>query len=379
MKILTIKGLNINRLIDDILSNKISLEKLRRVSYDELEIQISNKEYKKLVDLKSIACYNIVVTKSTPTFLLGVMLLKRLGFFMGLIASMVLLVNSCTKIWTININVNGKAGSELEQVVREVLNNHGVVVGSKLQCSTRELEKELTALIKECSSVVVAKNGIKLEIEIKTRVLKPELITSDIVSAYNGKVTQINHSSGILTVNIGDGVSEGQVLIASGLVGDFYAEAIGEIKANVLISGSAVGTTQADIYNRSGNVTRVSYYEILGKEFYFDKNLKDISLIYDNFEVEKNEIILFTNNCLPIKKVELNVYELTASVIQRDKESLINDLKQKAYNVAFSQLPNGVVEQGVSYDIFNDNEFYKVVCNIETEVSIGIRQETKNK
>jgi len=378
MKTLTIKGLNINRLIDEILTKKIALTKITRVAYDEVIIEISNKEYKKLVDLKSLACYNIIVTKSTPTFSLGVMILKRLGFVVGLIAATVLLVSTSSRIWDINININGIASEELEIRVQEALTNKGIVVGNKLNYSTRELERELTALIDESASVIVTKNGINLDITVKTRVNKPELSSSNIVSNYDGKITEIDYSSGILTVNVGEGVSKGQVLIASGYVGDFYSEAVGEIKAKVLISGSAVGSTKTEIFNRSGNMTEVHYYEILGKTLYFDNNKKDLSLIYQNYEVEKEEFIMFKNNCLPIKKVTLKVYELTSSIIERGKDEVVEDLKTKAYSQAQANLPTGAEEKAVSYDVFNDNGYFKVVCNIETEVSIGIRQETKN-
>ena len=164
------------------------------------------------------------------------------------------------------------------------------------------------------------------------------------------------------------------MLIASGAQGDFSAEAIGEIHAKVLISGSAVGSKKTDVVRRSGQMTEVELFEIFSKQIYLNRDKKDVTSIYKNYEVERQEVFIAYNNCLPIKKVILKVYELTTDEVERDKDIVIEELKDQAYKTAKANLPNGAVEGAVSFDIFEDNGFYKVVCNIETEISIGIRK-----
>ena len=375
MKTIRIIGLNIDRLIGEMLKNQVEPERLTRVNYDEIIIQISNKQYKKLVDLKILSCYNIIVTESTPTHPLLMSFCKRAGFFVGVLLAVVLLLNINSKIWNINVIIDGEDTEHIKSVVYETLQNKGMTVGSSLNCTTRELEKELLMSIQDSASVIVSKNGINLEITVKMRVKKPELSTGDIVSAYDGKITKIEYSSGILTTNIGEGVSKGQVLIASGKVGDFYAEAVGDIKAKVLISGLAVGSETTEELIRSGNVTEVSAYELFGKTIFFDKSQKEFSSIYQYSDVEREEIFLAKNNCIPIKKVIFKVYELQEKTTIKEKSEVIRELKEQAYKTAQLSLPSGAEELSVSYDVFNDNGYYKVVCNIETEISIGIRQE----
>lgn len=372
MKRLKIEGLNITRFLNQLQINNIYPQKIVRLSYNELEIQISNKEYKKLVDIKIASCYNISVIESKPTCPLGVMALKRSGFFVGLLASMVLLISATQCVWNIEISVAGEDNASTEAVALEALKEVGVTMGSKLELSPREIERILVSKCPDCSSVVVKRRGINLEIVIKPRVLEPTLSGSDIVSKYDGKITEINYSSGILTVNIGEGVSKGQVLIASGKVGDYYSEAMGEIRAKVLISGEAIGSIKTEKFIRTGQVVEVNGYQLFGKTYYFDKNLREDN-IFANYEVEKREVFLSKNMGLPLKKVTFSVFELVSSEENREAATVVAELKTQAYKVAKASLPMGAVEMGVSYDVFNDNGFYKVVCNIETEIEIGMR------
>lgn len=373
MKRLKIEGLNITRFLNQLHLNNIYPQKVVRHSYQELEIQISNKEYKKLVDIKMASCYNISVIESKPTFVLGAIVVKRLGFFVGLLASMAMLFSATQCVWDIEVSVIGESDGSIEKTALEIIREAGIETGEKLELTPREIERMLVSKLPDSSSVVVKKRGINLEIAITPRVYEPSLIGSDIVSKYDGKITAIKYGSGILTVNIGEGVAKGQVLIASGEVGDYFSEAMGEISAKVLISGEAVGSIKTEKYVRTGKVVEVKCYQLFGKTYYFDRNKKEDN-IFPNYEVEKNEVFLSKNSGLPIKKVTFKVFELMACEETQDAEKLVAELKIQAYKVAQQNLPVGAVEQGVSYDVFNDNGYYKVVCNIETEIEIGMRK-----
>lgn len=373
MKRLKIEGLNITRFLNQLQSNSIYPQKIIRHSYQELEIQISNKEYKKLVDIKLASCYNISVIESKPTFALGAMVVKRFGFFVGILASVALLLSSTQCIWDIKVSVIGESDGSLEQSVLDAIYEIGIERGEKLELTPREIERMLVSKLPDSSSVVVKKQGINLEVFVTPRVYEPSVTSFDIVAKYDGKITAIKYGSGILTVNIGEGVSKGQVLIASGKVGDYFSEAIGEVHAKVLIPGEAVGSIKTEKYVRTGKVVEVKGYQLFGKTYYFDKTQKEDN-IFPDYEVEKNEVFLSKNNGLPIKKVTFKVFELTAYAETQDAEKLVAELKIQAYKVAQQNLPVGAVEQGVSYDVFNDNGYYKVVCNIETEIEIGMRK-----
>lgn len=373
MRTLNIKGLNLKRFLNELIEKKITPKKVFFVSHEEINIEISNREYKKLVDLKSSTCYNITVVKNKPDKPLFYFFIARCGLFVGLAMALFLLFSLTSKIWKIDISVLGEENSQLVAEVEGFLASKGIEVGKPLELDTRELEKEILKSNDLLSGVVIKKTGISLDIKIKPRVKEPSLSEECIVSKYSGKITDINHSSGILTVNIGEGVSAGQVLIASGYVGDYYAEASGEVYAKVLISGKAVGGLQTETVYRTGAVTEIHTFEIWGREILADKVSK-INSIYQNCEIEKEEIFISENMVLPLKKVVYRVFELQSKQNILNKEELIEDLKNKAYQNAKNSLPEGAKEQSIKYDVFENNGFFTVVCNIETEISIGVRK-----
>ena len=114
------------------------------------------------------------------------------------------------------------------------------------------------------------------------------------------------------------------------------------------------------------------YYEICGQKLFY--NQEKITSMYDCYEVETIETFISPNMVLPIKKCVVRVYEMVESVEQVSNAALITKLKDQAYKAAQNKMPNGAIEERVAYDVFNDNEYYRVVCNIQTTTNIGERK-----
>ena len=68
------------------------------------------------------------------------------------------------------------------------------------------------------------------------------------------------------------------------------------------------------------------------------------------------------------------IYEYKHNEVSISNEELIEKLKKQSYKAAKNNLPDGASEQEVMFDIFNIGNVVKVVCNIKTEIQIGIRQ-----
>lgn len=372
MKEVSIKGYNLDRFLNNILSIGIKPRKIKRIDYDELLIEISDKDYKNLLEKKFASCYNISILKSRSKLSTLFSIIKRFGLVAGVALIAIVMFVSSNKLDQITINVNGENTGEIKSKTEQLLKDYDVVVGKPIKVSYRDLENLLVAKLEDSARVLVKKNGNELIIDITQLVEKPELEHSNIVSAFDGKITEIKHSSGVLKVNIGEGVVKGQVLIESGYTGDFFAEARGEIYAKVAISGTAVGSTKTDTVRRTGRVTTVTAFEIFGRQIGL-KNDCDFKDIYSSYEIEKEEIFVAKNMILPIKLIKYHVYELESMQTEISEEILIEDLKIKAYNIAKQSFPSGASEGDVIYNVFKDNECYKVVCNIETEISIGER------
>ena len=234
MKELDIKGYNLDRFLDEIMSFGIVPRKMKRVGHDELIIEITDKEYKNLLVKKCASCYNINVVNSRSKFTSLIESAKRCGLIAGLLVALFIISTSLNIISDITINVDGDNSNNIEIQTRQILKDHNIEVGKQFDVSYKDLENLLLSKLESSARVLVKRSGGQLTIDITELVEKPETEHQDIVANFDGKITEIKHSSGILRVNIGEGVVKGQTLIESGYVGDFFVEARGEIFAKVV-------------------------------------------------------------------------------------------------------------------------------------------------
>lgn len=373
MKEVSIRGYNLDRFITNLLMCGIKPKKMKRVQYDELIIEISDKDYKKLLVNKFVSCYNINVLKSKAKLTPLVSVFKRIGLIVGAVVGLAIMFALSNKLSIITINVDGENSQELKQQAEEILKQNNIAVGQKFDFSYRELENLLISSLDTSARVMVKKNGNELVINIAQLVEKPEEEHSNIVASFDGKITTIEHSSGILKVNIGEGVVKGQVLIESGYIGDFFSEASGDIYAKVVISGSAVGSTNQESVKRTGRSTVVTGFKLFRKTFAVE-NTESYENLYSNYEIEEEEIYLSRNMVLPLRLVKYRIYELETIKSTIPEAEVIESLKNKAYLLAKQKLPVGAQEGQTTFDVFNDNGYINVICNIETEISIGERK-----
>lgn len=373
MKEVKIRGYNLDRFIDNLFKSGIIPKKMSRLAYDELIIEISDKEYKNLLVKNFISCYNIDVISSKSRLALFFSVIQRSGLVFGLLVALFMMSVSSNIISNITISVNGENKEELKNQAQQILAENDIVAGTKLDYSFHELENLLLSRLDSSARVLVKKNGNELIISINEIVLEPEPEHTNIVALYDGRITQINHSSGTLKVNVGEGVVKGQLLIESGFVGDFFTEAKGEIIAKVVISGSAVGSTKQMSVKRTGNVTTLKGFEIFNKTIALD-NKVSFDGIYSSYEIEKEEIFIAKNMLVPVKLIRYNLYELVSVEQEVDYNSMLEDLKNKAYQMAENNLPEGADVGNVSFDVIDNNGYITVVCNIDTEISIGERR-----
>lgn len=374
-KIVCVRGFNIPKLLKEVDRCNIKLLSIKRAEHKELEFEISSKEYKKLIDLPLFSCYTIISIKNKPTKPFLSALILRSGIIVGSIIACLFLISFCSKIWVININLDEQLVGVTEAEIYEILALSNTQVGSKLISSTRTIEKEILKAIPDASVVIAHKNGINLDIYIKAGQKKQELSKTNIVSNYNGVITDINLVSGKLVVNKGEGVTKGQVLISAGYEGDFYAEAIGELKAKTLVSGCATGATKSQSVKRTGRIMEFYNLELFGKRININYSQEEVDANFKLYEMEEQSSIIFNNFLLPVKKTKIIIYELEETEVVKTQENLIFELKEDAYKDAKNSLPSGAKEEKVTYDVFNQGELIKVICNIETEIVISVRSE----
>ena len=370
-KRLRIEGLNINRLLTKIQNLGVAVSFIDRVAYDCVELELQQKDIKKVLGIKDLACYNVTELGYRGQGTKIMQKLSRIGVILGLVAVIIASAISFGKVWNINISVEGE-NQGIETQVVSLLAEHKITTGKRFASfSLKEVEDLVMKTIDDASLVVASREGVNLNLFLKMGVKQKPMQEGNLVAKFSGVVRSVDLKSGILKINVGDYVASGQTLIESGAVGDIFLEAQGSVVATTWITGEAYGLTRHTTLVRTGQVVQNSWIELCGKKFGADKeNVPP----FEFFETETEEVLLTDGLVLPLKKCTQKYYEQVLQEVEISEQDLIEELKEKAYNIARNNLSQGMEEQNVSYTILNEGTFFKVVCEIETMCDITLRE-----
>lgn len=140
---------------------------------------------------------------------------KRVGIYIGLFLSCVLMLYSQLFVWKIVISSDGVS----EGVILEALRDNGIYEGAfipdiRVVTSEARISRETS----DISSIAINIKGTTAEVNVIKRVHPPKLTETEgygnIVALEDGMITQIQASGGQPAVAVGDEVKAGQLLIS---------------------------------------------------------------------------------------------------------------------------------------------------------------------
>ena len=193
--------------------------------------------------LISSANHNIPTLKRVRRGGLPALLLEnksRIGIPLGIVAVIIAIFLSQNVIWDIRIDGNDRVSdNEITQMLEEC----GLYVGVKKRgMNTLKIENGVLILSDDIGWISVNIIGCVAEVNVKELDLKTESDVdsdaSNVVSSANGTIIGFENIRGNISVNIGDEVSEGQLLIG-GIQGVCY---IGiQIKVSAVTDVGVIG------------------------------------------------------------------------------------------------------------------------------------------
>ena len=146
---------------------------------------------------------------------------KRKGIGFGIVLFLVLLLVLSSFIWTVDVSGN-KTLSKADIV--DTLDELGLHVGTlKMGLDYKKLENEAIMKLPQLSWIAINVEGSRVEIEVKERVMPPEIVPRDhpcnIKAIRAGQIVDIEAYDGTAMVKKGDTVVEGQMIV-NGIVED---------------------------------------------------------------------------------------------------------------------------------------------------------------
>lgn len=337
--IITFEGLNINRFLNSLCKQNITVLGVSRRGRQCI-LQVGATHSQKVVAQLEERCYNITNIRYTGVSF-GLQFAKThfvlLACVLLCVAVLAALSQFCLRIET--------QGDFSDEAVRQALSNSGVDVGSSLIGFDPDVVENAVANELKAMYAVVNRRGSVIYVNaVATKQVNDPIDMSkrrDIVSTVEGIVAEILCEQGNLLVKVGDYVKVGDVLVEGrrvfndGESREVYA--LGRIAIRQSVQGTAEFTGYKTEMQATGNSCLKVGVVLFGKQYVNN-------CPYDSFSVETEYKYLDPLNLA----ICYNVYYETQSVtVACTIEENMDELKSQAYESAIAQCK--FVPQNVEY------------------------------
>lgn len=377
-----VEGLNLEKFLNMSVTKGINFWDIKRLSMTEIQLKVGIKGYLSLRKvLKRTGCKVTIVNKNgLPFFITKLKKRKMLG--LGFIIFILLIFVLSSFIWSVRI----KGASITDtQNIEENLAELGVKPGAfKLDLSVSDIENNMLIRMKSLSWIKVRLVGTRAEVEVKERILPPEVVPQDkpcnIIAKKDGIITKIVSSKGDVIVNKGDPVRKGDILVTGILqrenADSRYVHAIADVEARTWYESSAAVPLEKLEKVRTGNIC-TNIYLVIGSSLIHIKNNNINYKSYDKI-IKSTKLIDTDLFQLPIEIVLEEYHETTARSVTISKEEAKKEACDMVEKVIIDSMPKDakILDRKININIKEN----VIVANAlyETIEDIGIQEEIED-
>ena len=378
---LNIKGKNINRFINKLISQKIEILDIKNISYKEVEITIYKKDLEKIEKVKTI--YEVEERGSYGLLRIKKILNKNKILLFFIIIGFSFLILLTNIIFDIEVVHNKK---EIQELLITELKKYDIKEFRFVK-SFNEVEKIKKEILEKYKDklewIEIERVGTKYIVRVEERKIpskKKELEDRNVVAKKSAIIKNIFASNGIVVKNINDYVNKGDVVVSGSI---YLNENLKDnIAANATIYGEVWYKSKIEfpfVYyeeNYTSNINKVLTLKFLNSRFelfnfnkYKNKEIKETKILSHSFlpielvyeeqrEVEKTDKIYTIDEAINIAR-EKSIKAMESKL--SDKEYIISSKNLKV-NVKESK-----IELEMFFSVYEDITDYQVIEEIIDE------------
>ena len=357
--IIEVKGRNINRFLHKLKENNINVYQIKYISHKEILIKINEKDYSKLLKIKTI--YKIEIINNQGFSKLKELINKNKILIIASFIGILFLILLTNIIFEVKIISNS---NELNNVIKKQLEIYNIKKYN-FKKSYDELakikEKILNKYKDNIEWIEITEIGTKYEVKIverKKNDIKKNTEYTNIVAKKSGIIKEIYAEKGIKNiepntyVNKGDIIISGTILKGEDIMG--YVHAKGKVYAQIWYNVNIEFPL---------NYTEKIYTNNKVKRFYLKLNNKYVTLNkYNEFERKtvkslKSNIVPFEIGIEEEKEVKIindtyTIEEAKTKAIEKAKEKVLQSLDKDEYIIEQKVLNFSQKNSKIILDIF---------------------------
>ncbi|MBR5236761.1 MAG: sporulation protein YqfD [Clostridia bacterium] len=226
--------------------------------------------------------------------LLFVRILKRKLFLIGLAVTMLSVIVLNQFIWKIEIvGCENLSGAHLTQK----LSDYGLKVGAfRPYIDEKKIQNRMLIEIPELAWLWVNKSGSKVTVEIKERIMPPDMYDAgaycDLIAAKDGVIHSMVIKNGVPMVSLGDTVRQGDLLVSGLILSEKGVEprqvqSEGEVRARVWYEKTKAFSLLSPVQNETGKTEKKHTLHLFGKDVNLFHSAETTFSDYSKESIEK--------------------------------------------------------------------------------------------
>ncbi len=354
-----VEGLNLSRIAQKMIENGLFVSNLKiKKTYMLFSINEKNKQKLDEILKREHKSYYIVKNTKIKRFF------AKLPYFIGSFLPFLMLFAFFYKVYgtILSVKVVAEEGKEINiSKVNELLRNNNISKGAnKYELSTQDIEKLILKNSTDIAGCTAVYEGRNLIVTIFPAEEKQENLPTELLSKYNGVITNIEAFLGDSKLKVGDLVKEGDILI-SGSGG-----ASGKVEGKVYFSATRIYNEKQDKAVETGNVFETEVIKLANLVALGSPKTCD----YLNYKLEKVTENIIKNLFIPVVKESYIYKELTIVEeivpFSEAEENIKVELKSEVLN----KLPSGTEPINITYSVVQEGSLVRVDCFAEVIVSL---------
>ncbi len=374
-----ITGRNIDRFLKKVISSNIELLKVKYKNRNEADILIYEKDYEKVVELKSI--YEITTLDYYGMHKIKNFMKKNQVLFFFLLIGFSFFLFLSNIIFEIEVIHTNK---DIRHLILKELEEHGIYEKSfkKSFQQIEQIKKQIIEKYKDKIEWLEIENvGVKYIIRVEERKIvdiKEDTEKGNIVASKDAILKKVVARSGEIVRNLNDYVKKGDTIIS----GQIYLNE--ELKNTVRADGEVFG----EVWYETSVEYPLTYYEV--KETGRQKNVYSLRFLNKNFDLTLHpfktklieETLLLKSPLLPIqlskqKQRETEIIdaiyteeEAVSKALELSRKRLEETLKEDEYIISQKNLKITINESTIKVEVF-----FTVYENITSFIKIEPSEE----
>ncbi|MDU3336024.1 sporulation protein YqfD [Paraclostridium bifermentans] len=383
--VVTIEGINTEKFLNTLIRNKVNVYDVKRISNTKIELKVDRKSIRALKSIYRGSKFEVKIKQKTGLPFLARRIYRYKGMWICAMLSLVLLMS--TSLFVTDVYIKAPEGID-KVLVRKELEKAGVRPGVyKKGIDRKEVRDQIMGEFGDIAYVSINVKGTNIFVTItkKDESLQEKKETNycNIIAKKNGIIEKVIPRSGKQVANVGDIVRKGDVLVSGS-----NTKSLPEVWATTFYESKQSTNYIDKVKTRTGNKKTVYTFSFYDKKYTLRRNID-----FKNYEIENKEHVLTIGDyTFPLKIKSSIFHEVNVKEVEKNKEEVKEDLKQKAlkeleYTIPVDSRYKDVKHQ---YKVKKDKlEYIVTVTTLENIVKVHslskseaeelIRQESKPK